>query len=426
MKASRVLVVSQDVVGERMAGPAIRAFELARALAREFDVTLAAPAPITRAGDGFDIVAWTPSSFPALLTGRDVVVAFGSLIADQPALRKADVAVVADLYDPAGFEALEHHASDDVDTRWRVDLDARRVLLAQLDRADLLLCASERQRDLVIGMLTARGRINPATYDADPTLDGLVAMVPFGVSDTPPTDSGAHPLRRPAGPFGADDVIALWGGGIYDWLDPEVLVDAVAQAGDSVRAYFLAGTHPTPAVPVMASARRAVARARELDVLGTKVVFADEWVPYDERVKLLLDADVGVSLHHRHLETRYAFRTRVLDYLWAGLPIVSSAGDVVADLVDGHDLGAVVPVGDAAALARALDDLCDSERRAACGKRASIVARSFTWDTVSAPLMEFCRRSRRAPDREAAVVRRRRMLETRARIAGFRRRFRPR
>jgi hypothetical protein len=36
---------------------------------------------------------------------------------------------------------------------------------------------------------------------------------------------------------------------------------------------------------------------------------------------------IGVSAHPAHLETRFAFRTRMLDYLWAGLPIVSTEGE---------------------------------------------------------------------------------------------------
>ena len=48
---TRVLVVCAEPIGVRMAGPAIRARELARALAGEFDVTVAAPAP-TELGDG--------------------------------------------------------------------------------------------------------------------------------------------------------------------------------------------------------------------------------------------------------------------------------------------------------------------------------------------------------------------------------------
>ncbi|HNP73643.1 MAG TPA: hypothetical protein PKK15_21190, partial [Kouleothrix sp.] len=40
---NRVLFVSTDVVGPDMAGPGIRAWELAHALAAQCDVTLAAP-----------------------------------------------------------------------------------------------------------------------------------------------------------------------------------------------------------------------------------------------------------------------------------------------------------------------------------------------------------------------------------------------
>ena len=46
-----------------------------------------------------------------------------------------------------------------------------------------------------------------------------------------------------------------------------------------------------------------------------------------------MEADVGVSLHLEHLETTYSFRTRMLDYLWAGLPIVASAGDGFAEII---------------------------------------------------------------------------------------------
>ena len=40
---ARVLIISTDIVGPAMAGPGIRAWELARALSAECTVTLAAP-----------------------------------------------------------------------------------------------------------------------------------------------------------------------------------------------------------------------------------------------------------------------------------------------------------------------------------------------------------------------------------------------
>ena len=71
------------------------------------------------------------------------------------------------------------------------------------------------------------------------------------------------------------------------------------------------------------------------------VFFNEAWVPYDQRHNWLLDADCGVTTHFEHVETTFAFRTRVLDYLWAGLPIVTTDGDAFADLVRTERLGVV-------------------------------------------------------------------------------------
>ena len=53
-RRTRVLVVTYDKIGPRMAGPAIRSYELARALAREHDVLLACRHEPERDGDGFE------------------------------------------------------------------------------------------------------------------------------------------------------------------------------------------------------------------------------------------------------------------------------------------------------------------------------------------------------------------------------------
>jgi hypothetical protein len=122
-------------------------------------------------------------------------------------------------------------------------------------------------------------------------------------------------------------------------------------------------------------------------------------VPFDERQNWLLDADCGVTTHYEHVETTFAFRTRVLDYLWAGLPIVTTAGDSFADLVERESLGLVVPAEDPDALAAALEKvLYDEEFVRSCRERIEIVRERFTWETVLAPLVEFCRNPRPAAD----------------------------
>lgn len=71
----RLLIISHDVVGQRMAGPGIRAWELARVLAIHAEVTLLAPQPI-------DLTA------PGVRTGH---FAMGNSDALAEYLRQADV-----------------------------------------------------------------------------------------------------------------------------------------------------------------------------------------------------------------------------------------------------------------------------------------------------------------------------------------------
>jgi hypothetical protein len=93
--------------------------------------------------------------------------------------------------------------------------------------------------------------------------------------------------------------------------------------------FFMGARHPNPQESERKGLRETIALSRELGLDG-RAVFFNDWVPYAERENYLLEADVGVSLHRDHLETHFAFRTRFLDCLWAGLPIITTRGDVIS------------------------------------------------------------------------------------------------
>jgi hypothetical protein len=137
-----------------------------------------------------------------------------------------------------------------------------------------------------------------------------------------------------------------------------------------------------------------------LGLTGSRVFFGSGWIPYERRGSAFLEADVGVSLHRDDIETRFSFRTRVLDYLWAGLPVLATEGDSMAELVRAEDLGAVVGYRDVEGVVAALTMLArDGERRAACAGRSAAVAQRFRWSVVSEPLMEYCDHPTTALDR---------------------------
>jgi len=398
----RILVATTDHLAPAMAGPGIRAVAVARALSPEHDVVLCTTSRADLEVPGVEVRQVGEDGLEAAVQWCDVVVFQGWVMAGRPWLRDTHKVVVADVYDPMHLEQLEQgHEAQGERGRYDAVRGATATLNEQLRRADLVLCASAKQRDFWLGALGALGRINAVVYDGDPSLRRLLAVAPFGVPDEP-FPEGAGALKGHVPGIGVDDKVILWGGGVYNWFDPLTLVRAIDRLRHrvpEVRLYFLGLGHPNPDVPDMqmvAALRRLVA---ELGLDGTHVFYNDGWVRFDERADYLRDADVGVSTHLDHVETEFSFRTRILDYLWAGLPIVATAGDAFGDLIEERGAGRTVPPGDTDALEAALLTMLDSFADAAAARRGSqALGEAMRWSRSLQPLVAFCRSPQRAPD----------------------------
>ncbi|HEY2029144.1 MAG TPA: hypothetical protein VGH20_08035 [Myxococcales bacterium] len=374
----RIVYHCEDIVGARMAGPGIRAVELSRRLAARHDVVLVAPGAETLPSEPFRTGSLSE------LRRADVFISQGFGFRIDKLLRFSG-RLVLDLYDPVQLEQLARFGPDATDEE-RVSLSmVRRRLLYLLRRADHVLCASAPQRALWLGWMGACGRLQPETLRDDPEARRLLAIVPFGLPETPPSRKGS-PLREAIG-AAADDPVALWSGGLWDWMDPALAVRAAAIARNRLprfRLGMLAGVRPgDPSIHMTAAASEARAAA------GPGVQFIDEWVPYEERGAWLLDADVAVSAHKPSLEAELAFRSRLLDCLWASLPAVCTAGDVLAFEGERQGWALLAAPGDERALADALVALCDPERNRAARARAKAAAQARTWQASADVLLNL-------------------------------------
>jgi glycosyltransferase involved in cell wall biosynthesis len=405
-KSPNVLVVTADTLGDRMAGPAIRAFEMAKALSKVTNVRLVSTAGSTLRHADFAVSAGSESQLRQHEEWADVIVFQGFLLASYPWMKQSTKILVADIYDPMHLEQLEQDKALPLDDRIHASAGVVRVLNEQIERADFMLCSSEKQRDFWLGQLAGVGRINPATYDHDASLRTLLSVVPFGVDNNAPRQS-THAIRGQIPGIGLDDKVIIWGGGIYNWFDPITLiraVDRLAKRRPDVRLFFLGVKHPNPDVPTMQMSLDARELAIELGLLDKVVFFNEGWVPYETRADYLMDADVGVSTHLDHLETAFSFRTRILDYLWTSLPIVTTTGDTFADIVKANDLGRTVAPGDEEELEQALESLLwDDVERARVSARVGEFGLTVRWANVLKPLIEFCLDPHRAGDLEQGV-----------------------
>jgi GT2 family glycosyltransferase len=397
----KVLVVTGDSLTPKMAGPAIRAWQISLALCREHEVRLLSTVSCELTHPDFSTGVVNPEVMAEAEAWADIIVFQGYIMHEYPVVAASKKIIVVDIYDPFHLEQLEQARDLGEEERRITVQSAAHVLNQQLSRGDFFLCASDKQRDFWLGQMSAVGRINPATYDDSPSLDRLITLAPFGVSDDVPRST--RPAIKGVVPgIAADDEVILWGGGIYNWFDPLTLiraVDKLRQRRPKVRLFFLGVQHPNPNVPEMRMVVEARRLANELGINGTHVFFNETWVAYDDRANYLLDADIGVSTHYDHVETAFSFRTRILDYLWVGLPIVTTGGDSFADLISSRPLGLTVPAEDVDALEAALFTLLDdAELRARCSANSVAVADELRWSKVLTPLVEFCREPRRAPD----------------------------
>jgi hypothetical protein len=405
---ARVLLVSNDAIGKKMAGPGIRYRQFALQLAEKHEVSLMIPNETSEPLDGVHLLhakEFGYRRFTRLCRTVDVVVSQQLSVGAMEQLARGETRTIFDLYDPILFEALGFYGGQQTSEASARQLSQAAILkqVLALQTGSAFICASERQRDLWLGVLGALGRIDLDRFRRNPSLDKLVGVVPFGLEAGEPQAS-RRVLKGVVPGIGEDDKVLLWGGGIWNWLDPLTPIKAVAELSrrrPDVKLFFLGVQHPNPRVPAMVMTSRAVELAESLGVRDTHVFFNFGWTPYAERVGFLLEADLGISAHFDSVETRFAFRTRLLDYFWARLPTVATGGDVLGDLVEQKGLGRTVGEEDVEAWVEAIEGQLQDGKPAASFDE---VRSRFAWPTVVEPLSAMIDGELPAPHYPAKVI----------------------
>lgn len=409
--SDKILVISHDVVGEQMAGPGIRYYHLARVLSSNFEVTLALPCQPSPGLDrqGLHQIQYTRGEWTAiepLINKTRAVILNSTSVGDFPQILNSDVPVVVDGYDPllAEWMALHQDKPSEMETWWKEKIDQINL---QYKAGDFFLCASERQRDWWLGLLEASGRINPWNMRVDPSFRHLIDVVPFGLPETPANHTRAT-IRGVWPGIGETERILLWGGGLWPWMDPITAVRATAivwQERQDIRLIFPGTRHPNPVMAgIPTHTQAAQEEAKSLGLLN-KAIFFGDWVSFSDWPNVLLETDVALSLHFADtLETRLAFRTRVLDTIWAGIPIVATRGDATSELIQEYDLGILVDSQNEVEVGQAILDVLNSTAdRFLPGLKAAREA--LSWEQVALPLVKFCQQPRKAADRNTLLDR---------------------
>ena len=369
---SRILLVCPEPLGHgQPAGIGIRFLEMEKVLKADgHTVTLLTP-PLT------------PESLLRQSNDADVAVVQGHAANDFFAHARA-IPTVVDLYDPFIIENLHYYESRGAE----VFTHDHATVVNALLRGDLFLCASNAQRLFWLGMLLAVGRLNPATFDSDPSLDSLIRIAPFGV---PPSRDRA-PASEPRVLFG----------GIYDWYDPILAIDAIALARESLPKISLTFTkHPNPSMTPQGKAAEATQYVKRSSY--ESFVRFEPWFEYQRRGDFFDRFAIALLTFPQSLETELSMRTRVYDYLWGGLPIVTSSAPGTDEILTRYKCGVVVKSTSPRAFADAILQAFSEQSAMRSATRSFVL--EHQWPDALKPLREFCRKPRADANKEAFAVR---------------------
>jgi glycosyltransferase involved in cell wall biosynthesis len=376
----RILVMVNGAGGSRVTGPEIRGWAMARALGERHDVTVTVHDPAASSADGLRQVPFSRRTLVREARRHDAVVAPVLPPYLFAALRGTSTITVSDQYDPITLELSVFTEQPGIA---RVIKAQHMIRDAQLRFADVIACAGERQRALLLEELDAL----PNRRGAPPS----VVSVPFGLPESPPA-STTHPVRAAFPEIGPDDPLVLWWGKVWKWFDATTAIRAfalVAARRPDARLVISAGKAPKAKFDRSERTEDARELARELGLLGRNVFFLDEWTQYDRRHEYLQDADIGLTLHADTPEAPFAARARYMDYLWSALPCVLASGDEVADRFGAAGLARLVAPGATEDAAEAILRLIESpQEREAARAAGRALAEEYRWSALVRPLAQ--------------------------------------
>lgn len=368
-------------------GPGIRIWEIAKALNKKgHAVTICQKSSNANIGKKENIILMKYA--PEVLDNiKDFDLAYAQIwLNDRDIFEKLDkIPIIVDIYAPYLIEHVYYpYDLKKEESFWRFTDDIVLSTLVPMQYGDFFICANDAQRKYYLGMLSILGRVNP--YNKGKIID----IVPFGTRDIK-TVRNEPVLRKRIPKY---KKIILWLSSFYPWLDPLL-------AGKTI--YELLKLDSEYALAVVGAKSPFVHSSmyeenynnfynfvKGKNMIDSTVYFFD-WIDqkdiatvYDEASFLIVTSELNT------LETEFSFRVRMMEALSAGLPIISSGGDIVSELVSSNKLGIVTLETEPKKIAKMILKQTDKDIKN-MKKNIKKFTDNYSWDKIIVPIDKFCK-----------------------------------
>ncbi len=327
--------------------------------------------------NGIKITLWNEVTLPDLINDADSVIV--SFFAGEMTIRvldniRDDQQLILDGYVPIHIEMSARNSAN-----LQKEFDAfnfeNKIWTRALLRGDILMCANENQLKFYRGVMASVGRVNPITY----TDENLIQIVPYGIYREKPVAKD-KPVQKML--TNKKSFKLLWFGGIYPWFDLTNLLKAVKIANKKapIELIMVGVKNPFNQHPDFIAKYNEVIKFIADEKLDD-IVHLSDWVPFDTRADWYLDSDAVILINKIGVENTLAWRTRLVDYIWADLPVITNGGDPLSDILESENAVEILKKMDVAGLANTLENLAkDPNQLKKFTKNMEKVRERLYWD----------------------------------------------
>ncbi|HYH36492.1 MAG TPA: glycosyltransferase [Candidatus Saccharimonadales bacterium] len=403
----KCLILSQGPVPApehtKVEGGGLRCWGLAKGLRannQDLEITVAyhesyKKEKFTERYEDIDLNTWEINSVDELISAYDTVIVsycMGDLSVKVADTIRPDQQLILDCYVPIYVE-VSARDSDEVDREFHAFNSDVNKWAHVLKRGDVFLCANEPQRRYYQGVLSGLGRVNPVTYGQE-----LLLVVPYGIYREKPTAT-EKPITKLI-EAGGDAKKILWFGGIYPWFDLRGLVDAVGILNKSLPAKLVIVGAKNPFNDHPDFVRPYNQLIEHIEKTGAEdFVVVQDWIEFDKRADWYLDSDLVVVINKEGEENELSWRTRLVDFLWADLPLLTNGGDPLGESLIANDAAQKLHGLSPEAIAKGLDDTLNNSKRLRQLKRnLTGLKDQYYWDSVTKKLEKSIDSKARAKD----------------------------
>ncbi|OGL47171.1 MAG: hypothetical protein A2161_14265 [Candidatus Schekmanbacteria bacterium RBG_13_48_7] len=200
-----------------------------------------------------------------------------------------------------------------------------------------------------------------------------------------------------------DDFVVLWSGGYNTWTDVDSLYNGLVMAMEEnprIKFVSIGGAidgHDTMTYERFKNLVEASPYNKNFILLG--------WVPHEEVHNYYLEANTGLILDAPMYEGLLGCKTRVLEWVRAGLPSMATELCELTTILNKKDLGYTFPIGSPAAIKKLLIYLAEHPKELAeTGLRAKKYGfDNFVFEKTTQPLREWTQNPTIAPDSQRKI-----------------------